>query len=39
MMPLSKYFWKKGYMIIRGSEEMMIVAYFRSSASWARAGS
>ena len=24
-------------MIIRGSDEMMIVAYFRSSASWARA--
>ena len=33
MMPLSKYFWKKGYMIIRGREEMMMVAYFSSSAS------
>ena len=32
-MPLSKYFWKKGYRIIRGTLEMIMVAYFRSSAS------
>ena len=36
MMPASKYFWKKGYMTIRGRDEMMMVAYFSSSASWAR---
>ena len=30
MMPLSKYFWKKGYMISSGRLEMMMVAYFKS---------
>ena len=37
IMPLSKYFWKKGYRIIRGTLEMIMVAYFSSSASCARA--
>ena len=37
IIPLSKYFWKKGYRIIRGTLEMIMVAYFRSSASCARA--
>ena len=33
IMPASKYFWKNGYMTSSGRLEMMIVAYFRSSAS------
>ena len=36
MIPASKYFWKKGYMTIKGRLEMIMVAYLSSSASWAR---
>ena len=35
MIPLSKYFWKNGYMINSGRLDTTIVAYFRSSATFA----
>lgn len=37
MMPASKCFWKNGNITSSGTDEMMIVAYFRSSQSWALA--